>query len=445
MANLPSARFNLKAPNAKKETLVFLVYRYRGKRLLYSTGITIRPKDWDFKSQRPFEKERRSDLWTVREQIDALASHCKKIYIDSDFGTLSVKAFKHELDVATGKAKPKRRKSSKRKEAEKIPDFLSFIEMEIEDMERRNMRRNSIKTYKLHAQVIRDFAKFNGGLDYQDVDWNFRLEFIDWLENRNVQLAYGNKTLSVLRQFLERARRRKYHSNTHYQGTGWAVTRKKAKGQTLTFTVEELEHLYAYPFQGFLQKVRDLFLIGASTGQRFSDFSRYRPEDFYTSINGIQILSIISQKTDTPATVPLNIFPWLIPILEKYHYASPALSMQKFNEGIKDVCEIAGFDQKILKVEQYMGRKARIEKCYIPKYKEVSSHTCRRSFATNLYRMGYSLAQIMPMTGHATESQLRDYIGIDGEQNAEAIAMDILQKRQSFSRNISPLDRASNF
>lgn len=445
MANLPSARFNLKSPNAKKETLVFLVYRYRGKRVLYSTGITIRPKDWDFKSQRPFERERRSDLWRVREQIDALASSCKKIYIDSDFGAIPVKAFKYELDVAMGKAKPKRKRGNKRKEVQKIPNLLSFIDMEVEDMERRNMRRNSIKTYKLHAQVIKEFAKQNGGLDYQEVDWNFRLEFIDWLADRNVQLAYGNKTLSVLRQFLERARRMKYHSNTHYQGTGWAVTRKKAKGQTLTFTVEELEYLYEHPFQGFLGKVRDLFLIGAATGQRFSDFSRYTSEDFYTTINGIQILSIISQKTDTPANVPLNIFPWLIPVLEKYDYASPALSMQKFNEGIKEVCKKAGFDQKILKVEQYIGRKARIEKYYTPKYKEVSSHTCRRSFATNLYRMGYTLAQIMPMTGHSTESQLRDYIGIDGEQNAEAIAMDILQRRQSIEQRMIPIKKASNF
>ncbi|MBK7870748.1 MAG: hypothetical protein IPJ74_08690 [Saprospiraceae bacterium] len=46
--------------------------------------------------------------------------------------------------------------------------------------------------------------------------------------------------------------------------------------------------------------------------------------------------------------------------------------------------------------------------------------------------MGYSLAQIMPMTGHSTEAQLRQYIGIDGEENAEAIAMGFMgRKHQS--------------
>ncbi|NRB50823.1 MAG: site-specific integrase [Saprospiraceae bacterium] len=83
----------------------------------------------------------------------------------------------------------------------------------------------------------------------------------------------------------------------------------------------------------------------------------------------------------------------------------------------------------MLKIQQYIGRKARVEKSYVPKYEEVSSHICRRSFATNLYRMGYNLAQIMPMTGHATESQLRQYIGIDNEMNAEEIAFSIIQKQ----------------
>ena len=44
--------------------------------------------------------------------------------------------------------------------------------------------------------------------------------------------------------------------------------------------------------------------------------------------------------------------------------------------------------------------------------------------------MGYVLAQIMPMTGHATEAQLRLYIGIDAEENAEQIALAIHERNQ---------------
>ncbi len=440
MRKLPKPRFNLKSPQSKSETLIFLVFRFRGKRLLYSTGLSVRPKDWDFKAQRPFERERRKDLAILYRQVENLAAYCKDIFVGSNFGDISVDQFKEELDRSVAGVEQKTEEDPEKD----IPDFFTFIEQEIAEMKEKGMRKNSLKTFETHAQRLREFADEEGYFSYDDVDWNFRLKMIDWLADRNMQLAYGNKTLSMLRQFLERARRKKYHTNVQYQGTGWSIPQKKARNQTVILDLQELNALFEYPFKGQLEKVRDLFLIGAGTGQRFSDFIRYTPDHFYKTINNVPILSIISKKTDTPATVPLNLFPWLIPTLEKYNYTSPAIANQNMNDGIKEVCRIIGLDQKVLKVEQYMGRKARIEKRYIPKYKAVSSHTCRRSFATNLYRNGYSLAEIMPMTGHSTESQLRDYIGIDGEQNAENLAFRMMQQHQNSLPGMNKRLNASN-
>ena len=417
MAKLPKAKFNLKAPNAKQETLIFLVFRYRGKRVLYSTGFSIHPKDWDFKSQRPIEQEGRPDLWTIRRLLNDLSAYCTQIYIDSDYGVITVPAFKEKLGQLSGKLEPE--------QPLEIPTLFEFIEMELEAMELAKMKANSYKVYKLHAEKLRQFAKHRGQFNYEDVDWNLRLELIDWLSREKVQLTYGNKTLSLLRQFMERARRKDYHSNVKYQGTGWQVAQKKATGHKVTLNPDELQTLADLELTPFLTKVRDVFLIGVGTGQRFSDYSRLKEENFYRTIDNVPILSLISQKTETPAKIPLNIFPWLLPILEKYEFQVPKLSMQKLNENIKLICKEAGIDQKILKVEQYMDRKARVEKQYIPKYEAIASHTCRRSFATNLYRMGYQLGQIMPMTGHSTESQLRAYIGIDAEENAVEIAKSI--------------------
>ena len=131
----------------------------------------------------------------------------------------------------------------------------------------------------------------------------------------------------------------------------------------------------------------------------------------------------------------MNVFPWVISILYQYEYHSPRLSMQKLNEGLKTLCKRAGFDEHVVIVDQYIGRKARLEKRYVPKYEMISSHTCRRTFATNMYKMGYSLAQIMLMTGHTTEAQLRLYIGIDAEENAEQIALAIAERNNQFLKN----------
>ena len=340
--------------------------------------------------------------------------------------------FKRQLDIKTGKIKPKKLNKGDSGLMGSQPTFFEFIEHELAEMKATNMKWNSYKVFQGHARLLKQFGqeKFAKGkmFTYEDVDWNFRLKLIDWLADRNAQLAYGNKNLKVLKQFLERARRKKLHNNTDYLGSGWVIPQKKAVGQKIILNIEELDYLAQMRLSPHLEKVRDIFLIGAGTGQRFSDFSRYTSDHFYKTINNIPILSLISTKTDTPAKIPLNLFPWLIPALEKHDYHTPKMSMQKFNQGIKIVCEKAGFDEKILKIEQYMGRKAHVKKFYVPKYEEVSSHCCRRSFATNLYRMGYRLAQIMPMTGHATESQLREYIGIDAEENAETIAMEIISQ-----------------
>lgn len=54
----------------------------------------------------------------------------------------------------------------------------------------------------------------------------------------------------------------------------------------------------------------------------------------------------------------------------------------------------------------------------MPKYKLVSSHTARRSFATNAYLAGVPTISIMKITGHKTESAFMKYIKISGKENA---------------------------
>lgn len=432
MAKLPKPKFNLRKASSKTETLISLVFRFKGQRLVYSTGFSINPKDWDFNVQRPLQQKNRHDLLIIKRSLDNLSTTCLDIFINNEYGNISISDFKDQLDLKLGRTIIK----NTIEDNSSRPSLIEFLFLELEDMKvNQGIKPNTIRSFRLHANNLKKFTKEVRSFDYEDVDWNFRLEMIDWLSAKNVKLGYGNKTLSVLRQFLERARKKKYHSNTDYLGTGWMIPQKKAKGQIIILSPQELKALASLNLTGIKEKVRDLFLIGAGTGQRFSDYSKYNPDNFFKTINNIPVISIISQKTATPTTVPLNIFPWLIPILEKHKYESPKVSMQKLNLHIKEICKVAGFDNKMMIVEQKFGRKVSIQKKYYPKFELISSHTCRRSFATNLYRMGYRLAQIMPLTGHATESQLREYIGIDNEMNAEEIAFSIMKRNKENKRS----------
>lgn len=55
-----------------------------------------------------------------------------------------------------------------------------------------------------------------------------------------------------------------------------------------------------------------------------------------------------------------------------------------------------------------------------PFYELVSSHICRRSFATNLYGHLPNLT-IMQITGHKTESSFLRYIKITSREHAEKL------------------------
>src|SRR5947208_16467490 len=52
---MPNATFLLKEPNANDNTLVYLLYRFNGQKLKYSTGQKIHPKFWNEEKQRAKE------------------------------------------------------------------------------------------------------------------------------------------------------------------------------------------------------------------------------------------------------------------------------------------------------------------------------------------------------------------------------------------------------
>jgi integrase len=55
------------------------------------------------------------------------------------------------------------------------------------------------------------------------------------------------------------------------------------------------------------------------------------------------------------------------------------------------------------------------------KFEFVTTHTARRSFATNLYSKGCPTRSIMAITGHQTEAAFRAYIRLNNEEHADIV------------------------
>lgn len=166
-----------------------------------------------------------------------------------------------------------------------------------------------------------------------------------------------------------------------------------------------------------LDKVRDLFLIGAYTGLRFSDFSKL-------DINSIDEKFIKLKQVKTGNKVVIPISPKLHPVLEKYKTGLPTISNQKFNLYIKHVAELAGLTE-LTEIKSTKGNKQTTYK--VPLHRLISSHCCRRSYATNMFNAGVPPMLIMSATGHKSESSFLKYIRATSQDKAMLLG-EIMEK-----------------
>lgn len=160
----------------------------------------------------------------------------------------------------------------------------------------------------------------------------------------------------------------------------------------------------------YLDRVRDWFLLLAWTGSRFSDLGKLARTDIKDGF-----ITFRQQKTNNRVVIPLH--PVVIDVLEKYDYNMPAeISNQRFNEYIKEACKIAGINS-IETITRTVGGKLVTEK--FEKWQQVSSHTGRRSFCTNMYKKGLPALMIMSISGHSTEKSFLKYIKVKQGEHAE--------------------------
>ncbi|MBW6537256.1 MAG: site-specific integrase [Mariniphaga sp.] len=273
---------------------------------------------------------------------------------------------------------------------------------------------STIKKYKTCYNLLKEFAG-DGVLNFEDIDMQFYQEFTSFLaKGKNHAKNTIGKQIAVLKAFMNQAKESGLHDNTQY-------TRKKFKivtedTESVYLNEKELNCLHELDLSENkrLERVRDLFLIGAWTGCRFGDFTTITPDKIKNNT-----IHIEQEKTGHLVKIPLH--PVVVEVLNKYDGKLPKpLTNQKFNEYIKEVCELADELKTPEKISQTKGGK-RVTKT-LPKYMLISSHTARRSFATNLYLSKFPTIGIMKMTGHKSEKTFLKYIKVSEDEHAAMLA-----------------------
>lgn len=198
----------------------------------------------------------------------------------------------------------------------------------------------------------------------------------------------------------------------------------------ITLSENEIETIFKHDFTKtpYLENARNWLIIGVWTGARVSDLLKFTAENIH---NGF--IEYTAKKTGQKIVLPLH--SQVTEILKNLNGQFPRpLSDQRFNDYIKLVCkevelkELVNGAKKIeLKPKVYRKVKGEYEK-----WELVSSHICRRSFATNHYGK-LPTPVLMAITGHTTEKMFLKYIGKTAMDNAEVL--NSFWKDQEYKKN----------
>lgn len=409
---MAKARFNLRNSNGKAPQPIYLYFRFQNTRLVYGTGVSVKPKYWDSKSQRVRNSTEVPERHEINDYLNDLATAVERIYLEKLRAKepITREAMKQALHVYTGRIKPPEKET-----------LFGYIERFIEQGGNGKKPR-TLQRYRTTLNFLQAFAKAKRlNLDFETIDQEVYDSFVDYLATEHNQAV---NTIGVyvknLKVFLREAYDEGITDLRTFEKKWFKVPNEEA--DHIYLTEEEIEQLYQLDLSESprLERVRDLFVIGCWTGCRFSDLEQVKPEN----IDG-QFIQMKQQKTGKRVAIPIH--HTVQEIIEKYEGELPApISNQKMNDYLKEIGKLAGLTVQTVKTITKGGEG---KTSYKPKYQLITTHTARRSFATNQYKREIPTQTIMAITGHTTESNFLKYLKLSPEDHAKILDVHWRQER----------------
>ncbi|WP_223549960.1 MULTISPECIES: site-specific integrase [Aestuariivivens] len=399
------AKFILKEPTSKTDTLIYLIFRYQYQRFKYSTGEKINPKFWNSTSQRVKATKQFTEHPEFNARLDKIQNGInnafRKLLNDGIQPNNTNLKEALEIELSDNIVKPKKL------------SLFKFIEDYIEES-KLNKSNGTIKVYNTTFTYLKEYAKKYKPIDFESITLEFYNHYLGFLKKHNLSNNTVGKHIKTIKSFMNEATERGHNTNLEFRNKRFKTIREES--DSVYLTVDELKKIEKLDLKASprLEKVRDLFLVGCYTGLRFSDFTQINPENIVSSNT---VIEIRTKKTGQRVSIPLH--KTVRTILKKYKNKLPkAYTNQTMNDYLKEVISLAGIKEKI---ETTITKGGKVVKKPIPKHKLVSTHTARRSFATNLYLAEVPTISIMKITGHQTERSFLQYIRVSQKENADKL------------------------
>ena len=414
--------FYLKKPNEAKQhkdakCLIYLQFRFHGKKLVVSTRRSIEPKYWNEQKQRA-KANNIPGYVNLNDNLDSIQKACKIAYDHEsrsggvpDKNTLKAHVLKHIYQNEVDPNKPTLTKLIER-----------FINGEIRSGGKEKAI-NTLYAYKNVQKHLYNYGlKIKKVIDFEDVTLEFFYGYTHYLSKElNLKRNTIAKNIKILKAFMGEAVDLNYTSNLAFRSRKFSASPEETDSIALSWKEIAKLHSFDLSHNPRLEAVKDLFVFGCRVGFRYSDYSTIKRENIIVT-EGKTRIRIKQKKTPNNPPVEVICDKIALEILEKYKHNHNSLPIAKknqpFNADLKEVCRLAGLTEK--------GRLASEPEKEL--YKCISSHTARRSFATHYSNKGVNTRYLMQITGHKTEFAFARYL-----KNGSDYAVNELMKHQDFA------------
>lgn len=391
------------------KTPLYVRYNYnRTKRTLISTGYNIKPDHWDDKKR-----------WIKRacpkfEEIDSALTK-----ITSKLGEILTYAKDNGIDPIVDFVLLELEKNREYEQRSNRVNMFDTLELYIEE-KKGKVSADQIKDYKSLKKHLTNFKEHSSQpVTFRNLNLKFYNEFMDYLFYKaekpdgtiGLLTNSAGKVIRLLKGFV------------NYQiakGTIPAVDLTHFKvveeeTDAIYLSEDELAKIYKLSLSDDkeLEEIRDVFIVGCFTGLRYSDLSTLSPEHIDV-VN--ETINLKQRKVHKAVIIPM--IDYVPEILEKYDYDLPKIPSYKFNERLKELGKKAKLKQKV-EIVRKKGN-LRVKEVH-EKWEMMSSHTCRRSFCTNMYLSGFPAEELMRISGHKSPAAFMRYIKVDNMQAANRL------------------------
>ena len=431
----------------RKRTSLLVQASIKGKVLKKSTGLTIPTAAWDIENKK---LKKSCPGWSPAEQLKAQRDLSKleqvlnqrALQISADEGRdMNADEFTETLAAFVAGARDANR--TKVGESEQ-PNLIEYLEEFIPSATKRRNKharndgeRITETTVQQYTQLLPVLVHFKNwtdlSMDLRKIDVSWHDAFLEW--GADVEMlgpATLGKHIKSLKRLFYYAQKDGLEVNPAPLSNEDFDKPRQPKNDVQYLTREELEKIKALDLKGkpALNLERDRLLIGCWTGLRVSDLGRLNMKMLLKSNKDYSYIKLLTQKTRKKVAIP--VLKDVQEVLDRRGEFPRFRTEQSFNAGIKELCRLAGINEVIEAEKQgtlIVERKNENGKKYkeevkrkiagkFEKWELLSTHSCRRSFASNFY--GFFPNQvIMGITGHSKEEDFLRYVGVTEEQNAD--------------------------